>query len=151
MKKFAVPFLFSVGVVASLMAASFWMAPQAKAVIDIKREYESALLKSGISGTQERTPGGVVGAIGNTVTVILGLIGVATFVLVVYAGALWILAAGNEDKVAQAKGILKGAVIGLVIVFSSYTIVNFALTKLQEALSGPVASPRSGSESPAGR
>lgn len=98
--------------------------------VDIQGEFGKTLQKAQL-GTGKAN---VTSALGNVVNTFLGLIGVATFALVVYAGALWILAAGNEDKVEQAKGILKGAVIGLVIVFSAYVIVNFVLTSLQSAL-----------------
>lgn len=99
--------------------------------VDIQGEFGKTLDKAKL-GTAGKA--NVTSALGNVVNTFLGLIGVATFALVVYAGALWILAAGNEDKVEQAKGILKGAVIGLVIVFSAYVIVNFVLTSLQSAL-----------------
>lgn len=76
--------------------------------------------------------------IGTFINSILGLIGAATFVLVVYAGGLWITAAGNDEKVSKAKDILKGAVLGLVIIFTAYVLVNAALTALEQSIkTGP--------------
>lgn len=55
----------------------------------------------------------------------LQLIGMVFLVLLIYAGALWMLAAGNEDKIETAKNIIKAAVIGLAIVLSAYSITLF--------------------------
>jgi amino acid transporter len=46
-------------------------------------------------------------------------------VLTVYAGILWMTAAGNESKTDSAKNILIAAVIGLAIVMTAYTITMF--------------------------
>ena len=108
--------------------------------VNVRDEFGKTLKSSGLKSGD--TQSDVTNALGNVVNTFLGLIGVATFALVVYAGALWILAAGNEDKIEQAKGILKGAVIGLIIIFSSYVIVNFALTSLQNALGNNASAPQ---------
>lgn len=119
-----------------LMTLSFLFSAFAPATsfaqVNVRGEFNSTLEQSGLirKGTQPN----VYSAIGQVVNTFLGLIGIAVFVLVVYAGALWILAAGNEDKVAQAKGILKGAIIGLVIVFGAYVIVNFTIQELGRAI-----------------
>ncbi len=114
------------------------------APVNVTDEYNKTLTASKLKSGD--TSSDVTGALGSVVNTFLGLVGVATFALVVYAGGLWILAAGNEDKIEQAKGILKGAVIGLIIIFSSYVIVNFALSSLQSALgtSAPEQAAKSG-------
>ncbi|MFA6550915.1 MAG: hypothetical protein WCV41_00065 [Patescibacteria group bacterium] len=61
---------------------------------------------------------------------ILGLLGVIFLVLTLYAGFLWMTAAGSDDKVGKAKNILTTAIIGLIIIFASYAIVNFVLSAL---------------------
>lgn len=121
------------------MAFCFVPMAFASAQINVREEFGKTLHKGGLTTSANGTSSDVTGVIGNVVNTFLGLLGVATFALVVYAGALWILSAGNDDKITQAKGILKGAVIGLIIVFSSYVIVNFALTSLQSALGNPVS------------
>ncbi len=55
----------------------------------------------------------------------LQLIGIIFLVLLIYAGATWMLAAGNEDKIETAKKIIRAAVIGLAIVVSAYSITLF--------------------------
>jgi len=64
------------------------------------------------------------------INVCLGLLGIVSICLMVYAGARWTLARGNEEEVKKAQEILKGAVIGLVIVLTSYSVAYFVFTNL---------------------
>jgi hypothetical protein len=48
----------------------------------------------------------------------------------VYGGISFLIAAGSSEKVTKAKGIITAAVVGLIIVFSSYLIIKFALSAL---------------------
>jgi hypothetical protein len=44
--------------------------------------------------------------------------------LIVFAGALFLMSGGSEERVSQAKKIFINVVIGLVFVFASWLIVN---------------------------
>ena len=61
---------------------------------------------------------------------VFGFLGIIAIVLILYAGFIWMTAAGNEEKVEQAKKIITAAVIGLVIIFVSYALANFVVTQL---------------------
>jgi len=52
----------------------------------------------------------------------LGFLGMIFIVLVVYAGWLWMTAGGNEERVTQAKDLIKNATIGLVVILLAYSI-----------------------------
>ena len=65
--------------------------------------------------------------IGRVIKVALGFVGTLFFVLMVYAGYLWITAQGNSEQVDKAKEILKTAVIGIIIVVAAYSITAFIL------------------------
>lgn len=65
--------------------------------------------------------------IGRVIKVLLSFVGTIFFALAVYAGFLWMTAQGNEEKVAQATGIIRTAVIGMIIVLAAYSITAFAL------------------------
>ncbi|KKT23731.1 MAG: hypothetical protein UW10_C0032G0001, partial [Candidatus Magasanikbacteria bacterium GW2011_GWA2_43_9] len=67
------------------------------------------------------------------VRIVLGFLGLIAVVLVLYGGYVYMTAAGNEDKVAQAKLILRNALIGLAIIFFSFGIVQFAIIRLGRA------------------
>lgn len=66
---------------------------------------------------QNASPVYVAIQIVNTALVFLG---VASSAMILYAGLLWFLARDNEEQVEKATQILKGAVIGLLLVLLSY-------------------------------
>ena len=57
---------------------------------------------------------------------ILGSLALAMFV---YGGFVWMLSAGNTEKIEKGKRILTWAFIGLVVIFSSYAVLSFILGK----------------------
>lgn len=63
--------------------------------------------------------------IGRLIGPVIGLSGSIFFALVVYAGILWMTAAGNEEQVGKAKKVLSAAVAGLAIVVLAYAITKF--------------------------
>ncbi|NLZ74312.1 Ig-like domain-containing protein [Candidatus Falkowbacteria bacterium] len=70
---------------------------------------------------------------GRIIQITLSFLGVIALLLVIYAGFLWTTSGGDEDKITKAKKILKNAVIGLIIILSSWSIATFILSKLSEA------------------
>ncbi|MGI6373787.1 MAG: pilin [Patescibacteria group bacterium] len=56
---------------------------------------------------------------------ILGIVGSLTLVMFMYGGFTFLISAGNPEKVSSAKKVIIAAVVGLVLVFSSYLIVRF--------------------------
>ena len=79
--------------------------------------------KTGLSSSLQDTTANVIKAI-------LALVGTVFLVLTIYAGVLWMTAAGEEAKIEKAVGILKASVIGLVIIMSAYAITFFVTSKL---------------------
>ncbi len=62
---------------------------------------------------------------GQILGLVLSFIGILFLGLMIYAGLMWMTAAGNEQKIASSKELLINASIGLVIVFASYAITVF--------------------------
>jgi hypothetical protein len=56
---------------------------------------------------------------------ILGLVGSLALLFFIYGGIMFLISSGSQERVTQAKQIIVGAVIGIVIVFTSYMIINF--------------------------
>lgn len=85
--------------------------------IDAFKEQAAAQTTSGRDFLQTK--------VGSIVSLVLSFIGVLFFILIIYAGLMWMLAQGNQQKVEQAKDLIINAVIGLVIIFSAYAITSF--------------------------
>ena len=73
---------------------------------------------------------------GVIVNAALSLIGIIFFVLMLYAGIMWMKAMGNTEDVTKSKEIMTAAVIGLVIISAAYAVSNFVFTKLKGSGSG---------------
>jgi len=66
----------------------------------------------------------------------LSFLALIVLILIIYAGFLWMTSGGEEDKVRQAKSILKNALIGLVIILASWGITIFLLDKIMNVIGG---------------
>ncbi len=80
---------------------------------------------------------------GRIIQVILSFLGIITLGLIIYAGVLWTTSNGEEEKIRSAKNILKNAIIGLAIIFASWAITTFVISRLVSALG-----PQSGGNGP---
>lgn len=63
---------------------------------------------------------------------VLGLLGVAAVIMIIYGGYLWLTAGGEDKQVEDAKKTIRAAVIGLAIVLLSYSISILVVTVLDE-------------------
>ena len=76
-------------------------------------------------------------SIATVIKAVLSLLGTIFLALTIYAGILWMTAAGNDEQVTKATGILKMAVTGLIIIMSAYAITYFVTSKLTGAINSP--------------
>jgi hypothetical protein len=77
-----------------------------------------------------RSPiGGATGPelIGRIIKTVLTLAGALALAMFIYGGFTWLTSGGSPDKIKKGKDILMWATIGLIVVFSSYTLVDFLL------------------------
>lgn len=58
-----------------------------------------------------------------SIQALLGLIGTIALLLLIIAGIVYITAAGNEEKIKQAKKIITGTIIGLGIALVAYSLL----------------------------
>jgi len=54
----------------------------------------------------------------------LGFLSLVAMVFLVYAGFLYVTAGGDDDQTGKAKNIILYTVIGIVVIFAAYAIVN---------------------------
>lgn len=66
----------------------------------------------------------------NVVSALLAAVGLAFFILMVYAGVRWFTSRGEEEYVTKARKTLIGSVIGIVIVASAYAMTTFVTNRI---------------------
>jgi hypothetical protein len=68
---------------------------------------------------------GGISIVAKWVNFILGLIGVFAVIAIIYAGIRLVINFGDEEATSEAKKIMTAAIIGLLISFSAWTIVQY--------------------------
>lgn len=68
--------------------------------------------------------------IGKIIDAVLGVVGSLALVMFVYGGITWMTSSGSPEKVKKGRDILIWSAIGLVIIFSSYALVTFVITRI---------------------
>ena len=75
-----------------------------------------------------RTEGGILGFIAELIRWALGLLGTIFFVITLAAGFMYMTAGGDTQKVSSAIGLVKNAIVGLVIISGSYLITEYVIS-----------------------
>lgn len=55
---------------------------------------------------------------------ILGLTGIATLLMLLYAGAIFVTAYGHEERIKWGKEVIVAAITGILIIFTAWIIIN---------------------------
>ncbi len=74
--------------------------------------------------------------VGRIIQIALSFLGAIAVLIIIFAGFLWTTSEGNEEKIEKAKSILKNAVIGLLIILSSWGITTFIISQIMNATGG---------------
>lgn len=77
--------------------------------------------------------GGVITTITNTM---LFLIGALSVIMIIIGGIRYTVSGGNSANVTAAKNTVMYAIVGLIIAFLAFAIVNFVLGSIGTASSG---------------
>ena len=86
-------------------------------------ERASAGIK-GVKGTGQDGGEGLMTVVRNAINWVLGLLGLITFVLLLWGGFNMVTAAGDDKKFGEGLKILKNAGIGLVFIAVSWLLVS---------------------------
>jgi len=74
------------------------------------------------------------GTLGQNVTLMinyfLGILGLVAVAFLIYAGILMVTAGGNDEQIGKARKVITYAVIGIVIILLSWTIITFVTSAL---------------------
>ena len=106
----------------------FVVIPQSVLAYTLGFDPGGVLKDSSRLGTED--PAAIVFAIVNTSLIFLGT---ATLIMVIAAGFMWLFAGGQEEKITKAKDLLKGSLIGLVIVLSSFGVAQYIFEAIRIA------------------
>ena len=71
-----------------------------------------------------------VDSVGFAIDAVLGFLGIIALGLFLYAGFKWMTAGGNEDAVGEAKKMITASIIGMVIIFISYSASSYIIEVL---------------------
>lgn len=82
------------------------------------------------TGMGQRDPRAIIASV---IRIILGFLGIIAVIIILLGGFKWMTAAGNEDKVAEARKLIISGVIGLVIIMAAFGIAQFIISGLLAA------------------
>ena len=103
-----------------------------RCIVDI----ESHGAQLGLGGTAKDIRDNIRTAI----NIALGFVGVLGVIMIIYAGFLWMFAAGNEERVGKAKKTMIWSAVGLVVIGSAWTIASYFLS-IGQQLGGTAGNP----------
>lgn len=69
--------------------------------------------------------------IGLIIKIVLSFVGVVFMAMIIYAGFLWMMAAGKNEDVDKAKKIIEQSIIGLIIITLAYAITQYATSVIK--------------------
>jgi hypothetical protein len=64
------------------------------------------------------------------ISAVLGIVGSLSLLIFVYGGIIWMTARGDSKKVAQGKAALVWAALGIVAIFSAYSVLSLVTSTL---------------------
>lgn len=116
-------------IIFSLLFAAILLSPVAT-LAQTDDQTSAFLISSGMSASS-------ISQIASTVIqILLSFLALIFIALILYAGYLWMTAAGNDEQVSKAKKLITNATIGLAIVIAAYSITYFVFNSLSGAAGG---------------
>lgn len=62
--------------------------------------------------------------IGRIIKGALGIVGSLSLIMFIFGGLTWMTSGGNEEKIKKGKQIIIWSVFGIVVIFTSYSVLN---------------------------
>lgn len=112
---------------ASVAAIALPAIAFAQGGVDLGLNYATAI---GLGTQDVRT------TVSNVIRAFMGLLGIVAVIIILLGGFKWMTAAGNEEKVSEAKKLIISGIIGLVIIMMAYAIAQFVVTAIVNGTSG---------------
>ncbi|MFA5185898.1 MAG: hypothetical protein WC551_05390 [Patescibacteria group bacterium] len=80
----------------------------------------------------------LVTIIGRIINIALGFVGIVFLVLMLYAGYMYMTAAGDPEKIKKAVATIRNSVIGIIIIASAWAITSFILGMFADSTGGTI-------------
>lgn len=93
---------------------------------------------SRVYGADEGGPVDIRALVAKIINIVLGFIGAIFLGLAVFAGFEYMTAAGNQDQTKKAIGMLKNAIIGVLIILISWGVTRMVLVLTGKAVNNSV-------------
>lgn len=87
---------------------------------------------SGVGGVGLSKKSDLKGIVVNIINLVLGFLGIIAVIIILAGGFKWMTAAGNEDKVGEARKMIIQGVVGLIIIFLAWGIASFVISQLKD-------------------
>lgn len=131
-KTFSMKKIIFISLFLVLMSGAFLSLAQAQ---DLSPEQGLNATADSITAFKEQTKPGYFDnflqtKVGQIIGTVLTFVGALFFILMIYAGIMWMTSQGNDQQVTKAKDLLINAIIGIIIVFAAYAITSFLGTEL---------------------
>lgn len=78
----------------------------------------------------DRSP---VEIVAELINILLGFLGILAVIMIIFSGLMIMLSGGNEDRRQRGYRTLMNAIIGIILILSSYAIVQFVINALSES------------------
>lgn len=143
MKKYFVLFLFTL--IGLTPTYNHVKAQINSGLLDKMTNYTQILNKNTNTNSAILTGSEMDKYIGGLIGIILSFAGVIFLVLIIVAGYTWMTAQGVEEKITKAKQLLTSGIVGAVISFGSFILINAVVYPLYERFYTPTEITSAGS------
>lgn len=127
-KKSVAKYAAAFGMLAIFVLAIFFLS--AHPALAQQTDFEQFGSATGLSNTS------IITIIARIIRFFLGLVGIILVILLLYAGFLYMTARGETAPIEKAKRIFQQTIIGLIIIFGSFSLVSFILGRLDAIADG---------------
>lgn len=134
MKKFVKVCLIALTLVSVLQFSPFLLTKQAGAETLLETVNNGGLKTIGTDAyNTPDAPQDIRDIIVGVIRVLLGFLGIIFVGLALYSGFTWMTAGGDEAKIKEAQKRIQAAVIGLVIILSTWGVTMFVFNSIIKA------------------
>jgi hypothetical protein len=73
---------------------------------------------------------GITNVVGGLVTVLFGVIGIISLIALIIGAYYYLTASGNQERLKKGTETIVWAVIGIIVAFGSYAVLEFIIERL---------------------